>query len=278
MKHILTISLACVFITDIFATTIRSNLGGQGISFLSQEKQVPNPYITDGLIAMWDGEWNIAVGSHSDTTTVWKDISGHGNHFILKPDTYVWEDKAIFGLDGRTGSNIVIGYMGTKTFGPIGTIECVANPGYGHDYESSYLNGIILAGPYADGIIIVQPRGYASRTVCCILNQVHGAPWYSKAGYGTRAIDMTVAFSSILEGTGTSASYLNGSQISSYSYLVNSRNFDRISLGGRYNSYAGIEQYPYYGPIYCIRIYSRQLTAEEVAYNFALDQERFDIP
>ena len=277
MKKIFQWCFVLILTTSVFATPVRSNLGSRHVNYVQGEEGMPNPYVTDGLLAMWDGEWNVAVGIHSESTTVWKDISGNGNDFLLKPDSFVWEDNAIFGLEGRTGSNICIGYMVTRVFGTIGTIECVANPGYGHDYES-YVNGEILTGPYADGIIIVRPRGYASRTICCILNQSHGAPWYSKAGYGTRAIDMTVAFSSILEGTGTSAAYLNGSQISSYGYVVNSRNFDRISLGGRYDSYFRSEYYPYYGPIYCIRIYSRQLAAEEVAWNFALDKERFDIP
>ena len=34
-----------------------------------------NPYVTDGLIAMWDGEWNAGVGGeHDDTTTIWTDL------------------------------------------------------------------------------------------------------------------------------------------------------------------------------------------------------------
>ena len=33
-----------------------------------------NPYITDGLVAMWDGEWNAGGGKHNPNATVWKDI------------------------------------------------------------------------------------------------------------------------------------------------------------------------------------------------------------
>lgn len=35
-----------------------------------------NPYVTDGLIAMWDGEWNAGPGKHDASATVWKDLAG----------------------------------------------------------------------------------------------------------------------------------------------------------------------------------------------------------
>ena len=30
--------------------------------------------------------------------------------------------------------------------------------------------------------------------------------------------------------------------------------------------------------IYCVRLYSRALTADEVAHNYAVDKERFNLP
>lgn len=35
-----------------------------------------NPYVTKGLVAMWDGEWNVAFGRHDEKTKVWKDLIG----------------------------------------------------------------------------------------------------------------------------------------------------------------------------------------------------------
>ena len=35
-----------------------------------------NPYITDGLVAMWDGEWNAGGGKHNPEAVVWKDLIG----------------------------------------------------------------------------------------------------------------------------------------------------------------------------------------------------------
>ena len=38
-----------------------------------------NPYVTDGLIAMWDGEWNVGPGKHNPNATTWKDLAGSCN-------------------------------------------------------------------------------------------------------------------------------------------------------------------------------------------------------
>lgn len=36
-----------------------------------------NPYATDGLVAMWDGEWNVAGGVHDSSSRYWNDLSGN---------------------------------------------------------------------------------------------------------------------------------------------------------------------------------------------------------
>jgi len=33
-----------------------------------------NPYVTDGLVAMWDGEWNAGPGVHDANATTWKEL------------------------------------------------------------------------------------------------------------------------------------------------------------------------------------------------------------
>ena len=42
-----------------------------------------NPYITDGLIAMWAGEWNVGGGMHDANATVWTDLIG-GNNAVIQ--------------------------------------------------------------------------------------------------------------------------------------------------------------------------------------------------
>ena len=42
-----------------------------------------NPYVTDGLVAMWDGEWNAGGGIHDSNTKVWKDLTGVCGDFAI---------------------------------------------------------------------------------------------------------------------------------------------------------------------------------------------------
>lgn len=35
-----------------------------------------NPYVTKGLVAMWDGEWNVSLGKHGDNAKKWNDLIG----------------------------------------------------------------------------------------------------------------------------------------------------------------------------------------------------------
>ena len=64
------------------------------------EKQI-NPYITDGLIAMWDAEWNCVLGLHSMDTKKWIDIVS-GYNLQLASGTPTWEAKANV-INGKWG-------------------------------------------------------------------------------------------------------------------------------------------------------------------------------
>lgn len=47
-----------------------------------------NPYITDGLIAMWDGEWNTGGGKHSNSASSICDLSGNNHALSLSNASY----------------------------------------------------------------------------------------------------------------------------------------------------------------------------------------------
>ena len=254
------------------AVPVRSNLGSRRVNYVQGEEGMPNPYVTEGLLAMWDGEWNVSVGVHSDTATVWKDISGNGNDCELTDGNYEWWDGAIFGLNRTSG---IIGKLAVASLGTVGMVEIVCNPGYGRDMQD-ISNGIILSGGFGDGILIVRIMGYASRKVCQVLSGTHLSGWYQTPGYGTRQEDRTVSISTGISGSDTVSWFYNGLPIASpYNFVLGFAQSQYVCIGG----YRTTDQrYPFVGPIYCIRVYSRQLTAEEVAWNFALDKERFEIP
>ena len=47
-----------------------------------------NPYVTDGLVAMWDGEWNAGFGIHNPLAATIKDLIGT-NDLILDPTSQI---------------------------------------------------------------------------------------------------------------------------------------------------------------------------------------------
>ena len=52
-------------------------------AFFAAARKWRNPYVTDGLVAMWDGEWNAGGGVHDANPNEWVDISGHGYNAVL---------------------------------------------------------------------------------------------------------------------------------------------------------------------------------------------------
>lgn len=65
-----------------------------------------NPYVTDGLVAMWDGEWNAGGGKHQSITTEWVDIAG--GHNASNGANLVFNDKYLSGTDKLTAYNFNI--------------------------------------------------------------------------------------------------------------------------------------------------------------------------
>ena len=75
------------------------NLGAG--NFILGPDIVENPYVKDGLIAMWDAEWNDGVCSHVSTTTKWNDIVS-GYNLQLASGTPTWEEKSNV-INGKWG-------------------------------------------------------------------------------------------------------------------------------------------------------------------------------
>ena len=68
---------------------------------------IENPYVTDGLISMWDAEFNCFEGLHQTNSTKWIDIVS-GYNLELATGTPTWEAKAnvINGKWGIVSSNL----------------------------------------------------------------------------------------------------------------------------------------------------------------------------
>ena len=77
MKKIILYCLI-VGVASVIADPIKANIGGRNTILYGDSLSYNNPYITDGLIAMWDGEWNSGFGVHDDNSSIWKDLSFNG--------------------------------------------------------------------------------------------------------------------------------------------------------------------------------------------------------
>ena len=54
-----------------------------------------NPYVTDGLIAMWDGIDNVGQGIHDPNAAIWKDLVG-GLTYVLPAGAVFDSNRCVF--------------------------------------------------------------------------------------------------------------------------------------------------------------------------------------
>ncbi len=267
MKRMLLVLMGMVAMLGA-AQPVKSIVGARGIG--ATETGWTNPYITEGLVAMWDGEWNAGGGVHDASASVWQNLMGDD---VATPRTsdFTWgtnkcstQSGCTFATSIGTGMTaatvqVVILYAGRNhssaaVVGSFGnTINSEGSSGYG---------GITLGM----GAYNVNVYGYAA------------CPWSYISFYAvSQGYSYTDINSLSLTWGGANlpvALYINdflGGTVNESTLGVNKQNF---SIGSTHTS--GGENM--WGDFYCVRIYNRALTAEEIAHNYAIDKERFGLP
>jgi len=247
-------------------------------------KEWKNPYATDGLVAMWDGEWNAGGGKHSDNLNTIVDTSGNGMDAALSPSstsipTYqnnglVFSGGAAYGF---STSNAFKAAYSAKTL----TIEIVTRvTGYTNtnrgifsllpvtNNESSY-NGNPYWRIYADGSYS-EDSYYLSNSLS---NQVVFNQRFRRELVLGEVYTIAVACTS-----SAVSGYYNGvfKQTVNRAFLGSS-----IPAGGWIGAKSGTGSI-YHAltgcTLYAIRVYGRILTADEIAANYAIDKARFGLP
>ena len=66
---------------EAIASPVRSAIGAR-IGLVGAEGELKNPYVQDGMIAMWDAEWNVGLGEHESSPMVWKNLADNGLDMI----------------------------------------------------------------------------------------------------------------------------------------------------------------------------------------------------
>ena len=218
-------------------------------------------YVQSGLVAMWDGIENAGWGQHNPSATTWKDLVG-GNYFTIPANTqsvrYSWENGALVG----SGSNLSIGSNNTfsaqneLTFEVVGAVNAVPNlSGYACVAGNAQVRPIFL---------------YPTKLTYIYLASV------GTAAFGTAPLARLSA--AVTSGSANSVFYSNGASVLTSSLHVSFAS-NKVWVFGYQGTSSASNPWGDGGNVECsaIRIYSRALTASEIARNYAIDKARFGL-
>lgn len=237
--------------------------------FFAARKAAPawtNPYVTDGLITMLDGEWNVAGGQHETTPQRWIDISGNGNDFDVVNNSVFGSDHAI--VDGT-------GFATGQVFSLAPTMKHVEvvverdDAGSNVGVVFTQINPGGKGGSYAAFYFFCRPDGKVEVVAYDLSNPSYiGRAVYCKKGSAFSA-GSRYAISA-----GDGKIYVNGTEI------TGAATPSILNIHGNFiaSSWSTTSGYLWTGKIFSIRYYNRVLTDAELAANYAIDKARFNLP
>ena len=214
-------------------------------------------YVQTGLIACWDGIDNAGAGAHADNAAVWKDIVG-GYEFALTNVTVVENGMTFAGSTTSYGTLSAASTEATFDAAKNGTMEVVFAS------RNASVPQVLVQTPAGNGMTFGYSSGNKAIVPFSGSVQKPAFPF----SIGTSMHSFSVRFSS---GASTSPAFADGSSLNTTGggYWSPGEG-DETFVGNRASKDNGFP-----GTIYCIRLYSRQLTAAEIVANHAVDALRF---
>lgn len=212
-------------------------------------------YVQSGLVAMWDGIENAGWGTHSNNSPI----------------------DLIAGIQlSRNDSGTIISDDSFTT--PAGTYYYADIPDFKTAVNSKdFTCEIVMSGLRAanNGIFSIAERGL----------WIYGNGNYNVSTVNIMATAYTQGvnpnftsdgrFSFAVAGGQSPAVYIGG-QTKSASYgSLSSFSVNRVYIGGMNGNNVFS---PASKTFYCVRLYERTLSAQEIAANYAIDKERFGLP
>lgn len=235
-------------------------------------KRWKNPYVTDGLVAMWDGEWNAGPGVHDPTATVWKEIvTGADCELTGSLETdYTWAGDSFVKLHESKGRFIFDATSSCQTAfrNASFTVEATTSqPVDTANWQAQILNICQTSqlSTYSVGIFARWRRENNGT-----MGNLSGAKYPSGSGVTLASADALATFSCSYN-QGQFISYLDGEQKSTGSATPDS------TIEGVHVRLGSVN-YAFRGHYHNLRIYNRALTADEIARNYAIDKARFGLP
>ena len=264
MKRLLTTLILTVIGMAGYGKPIESLIASNGLE-METEQDFDNPYITDGLCYMWDGEWNTRLGIHNPQATVWRDVvSGvvavPENFKSSESFSFTWGDNCAY----LNKCNLVI--------------------------DESVLTDIINGGCFTWEVVAIRRNSVDGRLylfdngihassgtwqnnnselyVVCGDNNIRSSIPGAKGFY----LDTLASVSAVFD-NGYRAVYSKGEIVYEQTVTENVSRPIVLLTGSRYL----FGDFTTTADIYCIRFYDRELTAEEIRHNYLVDQERFGL-
>lgn len=271
---------------SVYSTPVKSSLATSGMEY-AQTTPAPSytaaDYIQDGLIIMWDGIENAGWGIHDSEATVWKNLMGDSGYDF--PNCASWGDSyfdfssAYVDVLNSTDPKTRIRTTSSISKNDFGSVEVVYasykvavnnNEVFGTVRDGNNRKLIQLMTPYVGWTNVrFGMRVGANDTLFNISKNAigfqpdwgkpHGFSWARTTTSGT-----------------TTPVYLDAKSIGNIAYNSANPWAEPFRIGVEVD-YEIAQPKGCCGRLYCIRIYNRQLSAEEVEWNFMIDKKRFKL-
>lgn len=230
------------------------------------QRFIKYPYITDGLLAYYDGECNIEDG-HSVTTNIWKDLSGNNNDATMEGLNFTeisgWKEKSIQldGDDDRITFPVQLPVAGTFSIEIVFTEQnyekimiLVSDKGWNAFYVHTW-NSTYGGKDYEEGSIFIGGN-YNEDKDRFIPDEIN---------YRT-TIEKTDSISYTYNGSTKQATfYVNGKKIAQKNFVNDPEEIEFFEIYSSQKEYKKIS------------FYNKVLTQEEVTQNYEIDKYRFGI-
>lgn len=210
-------------------------------------------YVQDGLIAMWDGIENAGWGVHDPNATVWTDlVGGQWGSWNIQG---VGSDHAVFNLASQLKTFAsyveVPATIELSLFDVTSTGGCFLNINNKTNWNGMATNGMLCPYFYTNSGITYQ---FFSKQI--------DVSWAGRDFCDNSTFSVQYSMTGIV-------AYANGA----------TRKTATVTNGGttRYYGIAGYANKNFTGKVRYLRLYSRALTAAEIAANYAIDTERFGL-
>ena len=217
-----------------------------------------NPYVTDGLIAMWDGEWNAGGGVHDASGGLVEIFSGTAAY--LRQGTLTVQSDCVRLDTACLASPSIPAIVNLDGSGDI-TIECCIE----WDKDGRAIQ-LVNSRPFNSGMFSNNHTYYMSHAACTD-SELQGS-WGS--GFHDYREQRALTISST-----TVQWYKSGATDTS---AARTKNFETTSNVFPLFGWDFDFGFPASGEFCSMRIYSRALTAAEIAANYAIDKARFNLP